>query len=122
MHIAAFIDPFFSSGVHLAMTGGLSAACTIAASRNGKCEEASASKFHSLKVGAAYTRSVRLLCGSRDRITLMLKRVCSFLIVVLGIYKQITAQREPVLQDVDEGNFDRAFVLFRPSEYLLPSC
>ncbi|KAG2139473.1 hypothetical protein BD769DRAFT_1350799, partial [Suillus cothurnatus] len=31
----AFIDPFFSSGVHLAFTGGLSAALTIAASIRG---------------------------------------------------------------------------------------
>ena len=37
-----------------------------------------------------------------------------FLIVVLGAYKQIKAQHAPVLQDLNEGNFDRAFALLRP--------
>ncbi|KAG6887682.1 Flavin-dependent halogenase armH2, partial [Termitomyces sp. T32_za158] len=45
----AFIDPFFSSGVHLAFTGGLSAASTIAASIKGHCTETEAAAFHNTK-------------------------------------------------------------------------
>ncbi|THH14914.1 hypothetical protein EW146_g5488 [Bondarzewia mesenterica] len=89
----AFIDPFFSSGVHLAFTGALSSACTIAASIRGQCSELEAMTFHDLKVGTSYTR---------------------FLFVVLSAYKQVKAQNAPVLQDIDEGNFDRAFTLLRP--------
>ncbi|KZV68748.1 FAD/NAD-P-binding domain-containing protein [Peniophora sp. CONT] len=90
---AAFIDPFFSSGVHLAFTSALSAACSIAASIRGHCSEDQAITFHNLKTGTAYTR---------------------FLVVVLGAYRQIQSQDVPVLQDVDEDNFDRAFYLLRP--------
>ena len=35
----AFIDPYFSSGVHLALSGGLSAATSICASLRDDCEE-----------------------------------------------------------------------------------
>ncbi|KAF7339986.1 FAD/NAD P-binding domain-containing protein [Mycena venus] len=90
---AAFIDPFFSSGVHLAFTGALSAASSIAASIKQQCTESEAIDFHNMKVGTSYTR---------------------FLLVVLGIYKQIRAQESAVLSDVDEDNFDRAFVFLRP--------
>ncbi|KAJ7621525.1 putative halogenase [Mycena polygramma] len=90
----AFIDPFFSSGIHLALTGALSAASSIAASIKRQCTEEEAIRFHDMKVGTSYTR---------------------FLIVVLGIYKQIQAQDSTVLSDVDEDNFDRAFVFLRPN-------
>ncbi|KAH7908475.1 putative halogenase, partial [Hygrophoropsis aurantiaca] len=89
----AFIDPFFSSGVHLAFTGGLSAALTIAASIRGEVQEEKARKWHNSKVGTAYTR---------------------FLVVVLGTYKQMRNQSQPVMSDIDEDNFDRAFDLIRP--------
>ncbi|KAJ7605841.1 putative halogenase [Mycena polygramma] len=89
----AFIDPFFSSGVHLAFSNGLSAASTIAASIRGHCTEAEAIKFHNEKTGTSYTR---------------------FLLVVLSIYRQITAQAAPVLSDIDEDNYDRAFDFLRP--------
>ncbi|KAJ7238669.1 putative halogenase [Mycena rebaudengoi] len=89
----AFIDPFFSSGVHLAFAGGLSAATTISASIRGHCSEADAIKFHNEKTGTSYTR---------------------FLLVVLSIYRQINSQAAPVLSDVDEDNFDRAFDFLRP--------
>ncbi|KAK0470422.1 putative halogenase [Desarmillaria tabescens] len=89
----AFIDPFFSSGIHLALTGGLSAASTIAASIRGNCTEAEAYGFHSSKVETAYTR---------------------FLFVVLGIYKQIRAQQTAVLYEDEEDNFDRAIDSLRP--------
>ncbi|KAG6917357.1 hypothetical protein DXG01_002822 [Tephrocybe rancida] len=95
----AFIGPFFSSRVHLAFTGGLSAASTIVASIGGHRTEAEASAFHNTKVGVSYTR---------------------FLVVVLGIYKQIRAQSEDVLSDADEDNFDKAFRLLRPDTALIP--
>jgi flavine halogenase len=37
-----------------------------------------------------------------------------FLVVVLSAYKQIRSQRENVLSDVGEEDFDRAFKFFRP--------
>ncbi|KAJ6574727.1 hypothetical protein B0H19DRAFT_1125480 [Mycena capillaripes] len=61
---------------------------SIAASIKQRCTENEAIAFHDIKVGTSYTR---------------------FLIVVLGIYKQIRAQESSVLSDVDEDNFDRAF-------------
>jgi len=89
----AFIDPYFSSGVHLAMTSALSAAATICGSIHNDCSEEKAAKWHSNRVGIAYIR---------------------FLVVVLSAYKQIRNQTEPVLSDFDEDNFDRAFSIFRP--------
>ncbi|TEB26484.1 FAD/NAD(P)-binding domain-containing protein [Coprinellus micaceus] len=90
---SAFIDPLFSSGVHLALLGGLTAAATIAASIRGHCPESVAADYHSTKVGAAYTR---------------------FFFVVMSAYKQIRSQTIDVLSDVDEDNFDRAFDIIRP--------
>ena len=55
---AAFIDPFFSSGVHLAMTGAISAAATIAASIRGDCPECDAAAWYSQRVAISYTRCV----------------------------------------------------------------
>ncbi|KAF3152337.1 hypothetical protein TWF594_004035 [Orbilia oligospora] len=52
----AFIDPLFSSGVHLAMNGGLSAAATICASIRGHCDEATAGSWHSKRTVESYTR------------------------------------------------------------------
>ena len=89
-----FIDPFFSSGVHLALSGGLSAATTICAVRRGDCDEATAAKWHSDKVAEGYTR---------------------FLLVVLSAMKQILESDAAVLSDFDEDGFDRAFAFFRPS-------
>ncbi|KAK7039954.1 hypothetical protein R3P38DRAFT_3469314 [Favolaschia claudopus] len=89
----AFIDPFFSSGVHLAFSNALSAASSIAASIRGHCTEAEAIKFHDSKTGTSYTR---------------------FMLVVLSIHRQITQQNAPVLSDVNEDNFDRAFDFLKP--------
>jgi len=88
----AFIDPFFSSGVHLALSSALSASATICAAIRGDCSPDEASKWHDARVGTSYTR---------------------FLIVVLSAYRQIRAQKLPVLSDIDEDNFDRAFENFR---------
>ena len=89
-----FIDPYFSSGVHLALAGGLSAAMTICAVRRGDCDELSAAKWHSTKVAEGYTR---------------------FLLVVMSAMKQIRKQDAPVLSDWDDDGFDVAFDAFRPS-------
>ena len=51
-----FIDPFFSSGVHIACTGALSAASTICASVKGQVTEKEAQEWHDLKVGMSHTR------------------------------------------------------------------
>lgn len=88
-----FIDPFFSSGVHLAMTGGLSAGTTIAASIRGDVDESTAAQWHTSKVREGYAR---------------------FFLVVLSAYKQMMHQDEPVLSDCNEDNFDRAFSFFKP--------
>lgn len=90
---ACFIDPFFSSGVHLALAGGLSAATTICASIRGQCDEIAAATWHSKKIAEGYTR---------------------FLLVVSSALKQIKSQDNPVISDWDEKSFDRAFNHFRP--------
>ncbi|KAJ5794712.1 hypothetical protein N7457_001311 [Penicillium paradoxum] len=88
-----FIDPFFSSGVHLALSSGLTAAVTISAAIRGDVTEKEAAKWHSSKVAEGYTR---------------------FLLVVLSSLKQIRGGDEPVLNDWDEESFERAFDHFRP--------
>lgn len=90
-----FIDPFFSSGVHLALSSGLSAAVTICAAIRNDCDERTAATWHSKKVAEGYTR---------------------FLLVVLSSLKQIRQQDQPVLNDWDEESFERAFAYFRPSK------
>ncbi|KAG7442938.1 FAD/NAD-binding domain-containing protein [Guyanagaster necrorhizus] len=90
---SAFIDPFFSSGVHLALLGALTAAASISASIRKTCSELQAAQFHDKKVAIAYTR---------------------FLLVVMGVYKQIRNQDLHILAEVDEDNFDRAFDILRP--------
>ncbi|CAL1711240.1 unnamed protein product [Somion occarium] len=89
----AFIDPFFSSGVHLACTGALAAAASIAASLRGDCSEREAAEWCHRRIAISYTR---------------------FLVVVLSAYKQIRAQSSNVLADIGHRNFDRAFAFLRP--------
>jgi flavin-dependent dehydrogenase len=88
-----FIDPFFSSGIHLALTAGLSAAVTICAVERGQCEPTVAERWHSDKVADSYNR---------------------FLLVVTSALKQIGDRENPVLTEWDEENFDRAFDIFQP--------
>ncbi|KAI4260453.1 MAG: hypothetical protein L6R42_004065 [Xanthoria sp. 1 TBL-2021] len=89
----SFINPFFSSGVHLALSGGLSAATTISAAIRGDCDENTAAAWHDKKTSESYTR---------------------FLLVVSSALKQIRSQDQPVISDSDEDSFERAFDLFRP--------
>ncbi|KAI3390924.1 hypothetical protein diail_8351, partial [Diaporthe ilicicola] len=88
-----FIDPYFSSGVHLALSSALSAAVTVQAVRNGEVSELEGLKWHSAKTAEGYSR---------------------FLLVVMTALKQIRKGEEPVLSDFDEDGFDRAFAFFRP--------
>jgi len=55
---SAFIDPFFSSGIHLAMTSGLSAAVSICAAIRGDCSEVEAAAWHTKRFSLSYTRFV----------------------------------------------------------------
>ncbi|KAI9511636.1 hypothetical protein F5148DRAFT_262128 [Russula earlei] len=91
--MAASIDPLFSSGVHLAMTSGLSAAASIAASIRGDCSESHAAEWHTQRVGVSYIR---------------------FLVVVLSAYKQMRAQSKDILCNIGEDNFDNAISFLRP--------
>jgi hypothetical protein len=93
----AFIDPFYSSGVHLALVSALSAAATICASIKGDCSESDAANWHTQRFSTSYTR---------------------FQVVVLAAYKQIRAQNANILSEIDEDSFDRAFTLLRPSQWL----
>lgn len=52
----AFIDPLFSSGVHLAMTSALSAAASICASIRGDCSETAAAAWYTRRFTLSYTR------------------------------------------------------------------
>jgi flavin-dependent dehydrogenase len=92
-----FIDPLFSSGVHLAINSGLSAAITICASLRGDCNEEAATAWHSQKVAEGYTR---------------------FLLVVTSSLEQIYGREQHILNDLDELGFDNAFEHFKPG---LPS-
>ncbi|RCI09776.1 hypothetical protein L249_3915 [Ophiocordyceps polyrhachis-furcata BCC 54312] len=88
-----FIDPLFSSGFHLAIVGGLSAAVTIAASIKGGFDEQTAGSWHSKKTWESYAR---------------------FLLVVSAATKQIRYDEEPVMQDFDEEGLQRAFDILQP--------
>lgn len=88
-----FIDPYFSSGVHLALASGLSAAMTIQAVRKGDCNEFSAAKWHSNKVTEGYTR---------------------FLLIVMTVLRQLRKQEQNLLGDANEESFDSAFGFIQP--------
>lgn len=88
-----FIDPYFSSGVHLALSSGLAAALTIQASRKGECSEFTATKWHSSKVREGYTR---------------------FLVVVMICLRQLRKPDHSILSGEDVDNYDAAFAAIQP--------
>ncbi|KAJ7715659.1 hypothetical protein DFH07DRAFT_974122 [Mycena maculata] len=90
---AAFIDPFFSNGVHIAFVGGLSAALSIISIVEGRVTEDVAADFHNRELKSVYTR---------------------FFVVVAAAYRQMRGGELDILNDVDETTFDRAFALIRP--------
>lgn len=98
----AFIDPLFSSGIHLAVTSGLSAALTIMSSLRGEVSEEAAGDWHSKKTVESYTR---------------------FFLAVSSAYKQIRSQQQNVyapeqamVEDLNKEGFQRAFDLLSPGE------
>lgn len=92
-----FIDPLFSSGVHLAIVGGLSAAVTIATSIRGEIDERTAGSWHSKKTVESYSR---------------------FMLAVSAATKQIRCDDEPVMEDFNKDGLQGAFNLLKPSEHL----
>ncbi|MCA9689315.1 MAG: tryptophan 7-halogenase [Nannocystaceae bacterium] len=91
---AAFIDPLFSTGVHMAFLGALSAAATVAAELRGEVDPEVAARFHDRCVRKAYVR---------------------YAVIVAGMYKQIREQDATVLYGVDGADFRRAFDLVLPA-------
>lgn len=90
---AGFIDPFFSTGVHLACFGGLSAAASICSSIRGEITELKAAKFHDKAIRQIYTR---------------------FLIIVGDFYRQLRNQKEVVLHGVNNEDIQSAFDMIQP--------
>lgn len=108
--LKAFLDPYFSSGIHLAIAGGVTAVASICAVQKGECTESEAYIWHTARTEAAYTRLISHP-SSAPRLSCICQR---FSLVVLSAYQQIRAQSAPVLAKEDEDNFDRAFIFFRP--------
>ncbi|KAJ4469986.1 hypothetical protein C8J55DRAFT_537748 [Lentinula edodes] len=96
---AAFVDPLFSSGVHSAMTGALSAVSTILGSMKGQVAELEAQAWHDAKVGVCQTR---------------------FLLIVLSAYKQMQhgGGNRAIVGDINHSHFETAFNLFRPVQFI----
>lgn len=90
---AGFIDPLFSTGVHMAFLGGLSAAATICSEIRGDLEAQRLERFHHRCLSQAYTR---------------------FAVTVAGFYRQLHDQREVMLPGISADNFQLAFDLIRP--------
>ncbi|KAJ7764343.1 hypothetical protein B0H16DRAFT_1368201 [Mycena metata] len=90
---AAFIDPFFSNGVHIAFVGALSAALSILSVIDGRATEDGSADFHMRELKSVYMR---------------------FFVVVAAAYRQMRGGELDILNDVDEKSFDRAFALIRP--------
>lgn len=90
---AAFIDPLFSQGIHMALLGGLSASATICSVMRGEWEESVMSQYHDTFVRRAYTQ---------------------FLVVLSGWYRQIRNQDRVMLHGVDRDNFQLAFDAVTP--------
>ncbi|KAF3933287.1 hypothetical protein ABW20_dc0102475 [Dactylellina cionopaga] len=90
-----FIDPLVSSGMHLAMSSGLSAAASIAASIKGHVDERTACSWHTKKTSDSYLR---------------------FFLVVSSAHRQIRSPEEAILSATDDGSegYQNAFDMFRP--------
>lgn len=88
-----FVDPYFSSGVHLAMTSGLAAAVSVQAARRAQCSERDAAVWHTTKVAEGYTR---------------------FLLIVVSVMRQLRMKDSEILSTEDEEGFDLAFQKIQP--------
>jgi flavin-dependent dehydrogenase len=78
---SAFIDPFFSNGVHIAFVGSLSAALSIISIIEGHATEDVAAGFHNRELKSVYMR---------------------FFVVVAAAYRQMWGGELDILNDVDE--------------------
>lgn len=90
---AAFIDPLFSQGIHMALLGGLSASATICSAIRGEWDEEAMRDYHDTFVRRAYTQ---------------------FLVILSGWYRQIRNQDRVMLTGVDSDNFQLAFDAITP--------
>nr|WP_052477641.1 NAD(P)/FAD-dependent oxidoreductase [Kibdelosporangium sp. MJ126-NF4] len=90
---AGFIDPLFSTGVHMACMGALSAAATICSEIRCDHSAEALERFHHGYLAQAYTRLI---------------------ITVAGFYRQLRNQDEIVLPGVSSEDFQRAFDLIQP--------
>ncbi|MBM9510734.1 NAD(P)/FAD-dependent oxidoreductase [Actinacidiphila acididurans] len=90
---AGFIDPLFSTGVHMAFLGALSASATICAEIKGELSADELERFHHRCLSKAYTRLI---------------------ITVAGFYRQLHDQENIVLPGVTSENFQLAFDLIQP--------
>ncbi|KAG9229990.1 hypothetical protein BJ875DRAFT_507594 [Amylocarpus encephaloides] len=88
-----FVDPYFSSGVHLALTSGLSAVISVQAARRGQADERSAAKWHTTKVSEGYTR---------------------FLLLVMTVLRQLRMKEAHLITTEQEEGFDMAFKKIQP--------
>jgi hypothetical protein len=91
---AGFIDPFFSTGVHLALLGALSAAATICAERRGELGEHEAASYHEKLIRRAYLRLMLAVAGAYQRIR--------------------SGEHSPELRSVAAADFERAFEILQP--------
>ena len=90
---AGFIDPLFSTGVHMAFLGALSAAATICSEMHGEAKAAELERFHHRCLSMAYTRLA---------------------VTVAGFYRQLHNQQEIVLPGITHENFQSAFDFIQP--------
>lgn len=90
---AAFIDPLFSQGIHMALLGGLSAAATLCSSMRGEWDEKVMVEYHDAFVRRAYTQ---------------------FLLILSGWYRQIRNQEKVNLHGVTKENYQLAFDAVTP--------
>ncbi len=88
---AGFIDPFFSTGVHMAGLGALSSAATICAVIRGDVEEDEACRFHEQCIRRSYNR---------------------LMLTVGGFYKQMRDQGET--QGLDQAGVQTMLTELQP--------
>ncbi|PYH28115.1 NAD(P)/FAD-dependent oxidoreductase [Aspergillus neoniger CBS 115656] len=90
---AAFVNPYFSSGMHLALTNGLTAAVSVQASRRGQADEHAAAKWHGTKVAENYTH---------------------LLLIIMAVQRQLHLKHEQLITTDAEDGFDAAFKAIQP--------
>jgi len=90
---ACFIDPFFSTGIHMALLGALSSAASICAVQRGEATEEEAATYHDRCIRSSYMRLA---------------------MAVAGVYRQIRDQEKMVLTGITREDFQRAFDLLQP--------